>query len=68
MGEHRAYAGRCKCGNVVAIMAITDRHREELAETVAEWIRDGLSVEQVTVEEARESFSLCECEEGDGYG
>lgn len=66
MSEHRAYAGRCKCGQVVAVMAITDRHREDLADTAAEWIRDGLSVEQVTVEEAREMFGLCQCEESDG--
>lgn len=56
-----AYVGRCaNCREVVAATVITDE-RDRLAETVAEWLQDDLRVEIMTVEQAREAFTLCEC-------
>lgn len=59
----RAYAGRCKCGQVVGVIALNDRHREDIADTLAEWVRDGLTIEQMSVSEAREAFGTCRCNE-----
>jgi hypothetical protein len=57
----RAYIARCECGNVVGAIVINTRHQDDVAATVAEWIRDGLSVEQVTVKEAQAQFATCKC-------
>lgn len=55
-----AYAGRDTCGCVVAVTVDEPKRREHVAATVAEWIRDGLAIERVTIEEARQLFTICE--------
>jgi len=61
--DNKAYAGRCvECGEVCAIMAIDDRYRKEIANEIGDWVRDGLQVELMTVEEAREAFASCTCD------
>jgi hypothetical protein len=57
----KAYIARCECGEVVGACVINTRHQDDIAGTVAEWIKDGLSVEQVTVKEARAQFATCKC-------
>ncbi len=60
----KAYAGRCEqCGYVIAIMAINNLRREDMANALAEWVRDGMTVEQMTVKEAQEAFTICDCKE-----
>lgn len=55
-----AYTGRDTCGCVVAVTVDEPKHRDHVAQMVAEWIRDGLIIERVTIEEARMSFTLCD--------
>jgi hypothetical protein len=49
-----AYAARAECGCVEAITVDTSDART--AKAVGEFIRDGLAVERVTIEYARENF------------
>ena len=48
------YIARCPlCKRIVCWAADTERHREDTAETVAGWIRDGLELERMATEEAK---------------
>ena len=62
--ERRAYIARCECGQVVAATVIEPRRKAEIARMIAEWVRDGLTIEQVGIPLARDQFGMCECEEG----
>jgi len=61
----KSYIGRCKCGNIVAASVIeSDKFvvdKKELAKDVADWIREGLSVEQVDSEQVRIQMWGCRC-------
>ncbi len=63
MPDPMVYIGRKRCGCVVGM--VVDIPGDDLvnyvADSVAEFIRDGLAVERVTLEVARESFALCDC-------
>lgn len=56
VNEHMAYIGRKSCGCVVAAYVDDPERRKDTAKEVASWIRDGLTVEHVTVTYANEQF------------
>jgi len=47
-----AYVARCSCGGLV--MATTYHHPRDAATSVAECIRDGYSIETMTIEDVRQ--------------
>lgn len=49
--NHPCYIARCKCGCTGIVVAIVDNpeHKKEIAKEVASCIKDGLSIERVTV-------------------
>ena len=54
------YIGKRECGACIALAVDMPNHKKETAKEVAKWIRSGLSVERVTVKEARKSlFGKC---------
>lgn len=55
-----AYRGICEHGKVRVLMADDPEDRKRTARTVSKLIRDGLTVDRVTVEEARKSDMACE--------
>ena len=57
-----AYIARCKCGCGGIIMATIDNpeHKKDVAKEVAKCIRDGYSVEQVTIGYVRQSKLGCQ--------
>ena len=60
MGDH-AYIGRKSCGCVMAVTV--DDADDWTAENVAEFIRDGLTIERVTGDYVRSLDHLgCKCE------
>lgn len=60
--REKDYVGVKPCGHVVAWVSVTLNDRGELANILAEWIRDGLSVERRTTAEAREQLHVCTCD------
>lgn len=54
-----AYQGRKGCGCVVAVTVDLPEYKKDTAKELAKWIRQGLSVERVTCEVARQSFTIC---------
>ncbi len=61
MAENKkAYIGRKSCGCVVAAVT-ADWPKEELAQELGEWIREGLTVELVDDQYVREHFTECHC-------
>ena len=60
-GTPEAYVGRAECGCVVAITVNMLDHKRDVAKTVAEWVRDGLSIEGMTIEAVRSSPFGCKC-------
>ena len=59
-----AYVGKCPgCGNVVAAALDYDTpgRKKEVANSVAEWIVDGLEIERVDGESVRVTFASCVC-------
>lgn len=61
MSEY-AYIGRCKCGALVAATVDNPERKRQVAQDVAEFIRDGLAVERVDSDVVRVQFSRCTCE------
>lgn len=61
MPNRMAYIGRESCGCVVASVLDTGRPRAEVARSVAEFIREGLVIERVTVGYVREHFCMDGC-------
>ena len=61
MTQVQDYVGvRPKCGCTTTWIA-GDEPPKRLAETVADWIRRGLSVERCSTEEARTRLKRCVC-------
>lgn len=57
-----SYGGRCPgCNHVIALTVDAPEYRDDVAATIAEWVRDGLIVERFTVDEARNLFDICAC-------
>lgn len=56
------YRARKRCGHIVALLVDTD-DADYVADNVAEFIRDGLTVERVTLDVARKSDMFCDCDE-----
>jgi hypothetical protein len=54
-----AYIGRASCGHVVAAIS-GNSPVTNVAKALSEWIRDGLTVENVTNQYVRENFG-CTC-------
>lgn len=54
-----AYVGIKDCGCIVAAAVDVKAHSKDVAKSVADFIKDGLKVERVTVEEAREKLRRC---------
>lgn len=61
-GTPEAYIGRAECGCVVAVTVNMADHPKDVAKDVAEWIRDGLSIEGHTIEEVRAGPFGCKCQ------
>jgi hypothetical protein len=58
-GETRCYVGRKDCGCVVAACVDNPEHRRDTARFVADIIKDGLTVETMTVKEVRRCLTVC---------
>jgi hypothetical protein len=58
-----AFAGLKPCGCIVAAAVADPRHLRQVAKDVDEWMRDGLKVETMTVEDVRARFRTCPHEE-----
>lgn len=56
-----AYIARKRCGCVVGATVDEPQRTGHTSQVVAEWIVRGMTVERVTVEEARKQFVFCEC-------
>lgn len=54
-----AYVGKKSCGCIVAFVVDEPEYPRDTAREVAEFIRSGLTVERVTVEESRKIVSRC---------
>ena len=63
MSDEYAYIGIKKCGCVVAAAVDSPDRPKDVAKDVAGFIRDGLTIERVSVEEVRERFNDCQCDE-----
>jgi hypothetical protein len=57
----RAYAGLKDCGCLVAVVVDEPSFKTEVAEAVSEWIREGLTILPMTVEEANQRLKPCQC-------
>ena len=60
--DRMAYVGRQECGCIIAATVDNPAHKNHVANDLAEWVRDGLTIERLTLEEAREQFG-CKCVE-----
>lgn len=57
-----AYLGRKRCGCVVAVVVDEGPSNSDyVAEATAEFIRDGLTLERVSIAVARKSLTFCQC-------
>ena len=56
-----AYIGRGKCGCIIAVTTDVPDMRKETAADVAEFVRGGLSVERVTLDDFRRMPFGCKC-------
>ena len=67
--EAMAYIGREPCGHVTCITVDALDHKAQTGREIAKWVRWGLTVERVTVEQARQQFaglSHKQCNSGGG--
>lgn len=66
--QESVYIGLCEHGKARAICVDLPEYREHTASDIAEWIKDGLTVQRVTGEEGRAAIQFrCEpCERGRG--
>jgi len=55
-----AYLGLKDCGCAVAAVVDEKNHQKDVAKSVANFIKDGLRIERVTIEEARETLHSCD--------
>lgn len=59
------YIGRMPCGCVMAMLAPDGMPRAATAKKLAEWVRDGMTIENKTVSWVREhGFEKCEMHRG----
>lgn len=63
MKNEFAYIGVKPCGCVPCVAADEEDYRERISELLPEWIKKGMTVEHVTVEEARKRIKRCRCNE-----
>jgi hypothetical protein len=61
MAESMAYIGKKSCGCIVAACVDNPEHKREIARNLAEWIRDGLTIERVTCDFVRNCKFGCDC-------
>jgi len=55
-----AYIGREEnCGCVTCVTLDVPDHKTDVAKDIARWIRQGMTVERVPVEDARSAFTSC---------
>lgn len=63
--RHPAYVALCPtCGHICGVTLAHPKHADHTAATVAEWIRDGLTVQHTPPGEARRRLDAddwCEC-------
>ncbi len=59
-----AYIARDLCGCIVGATVDDPDHASDTAKIVAEWVRDGLTLERTTVGEAREDPTFLRCSHG----
>ena len=59
MAEGMAYVAQKPCGCHVAATMIDERWRDETANDVAEWVRAGLTVKHMSIEETRTILGRC---------
>jgi hypothetical protein len=57
----RCYVGRCKCGSVVAAVVDEPGREKQTAKDVAEFIKEGLAVEQMDTKQVRVTIQSCAC-------
>lgn len=50
------YIGRSSCGCVVAVAVDEPKYQKDNAKEIGNWIRNGLTVERMSVVEARKTF------------
>lgn len=54
-----AYVAITKCGCVVATIVDDPRWQDDIATDIADWIKDGLTIERKTVQWVRENLTFC---------
>ena len=59
--EENVYIGKKECGCTVVIVSDDPKYKKDTADTVAEMIRDGLTVERTSQKEGLELFGRCNC-------
>lgn len=57
MAEY-AYMGRETCGCVTCVTVDNPEYKKYVAKDLSDWIRQGLSVERVPIEEARQAITF----------
>ena len=63
--EVPAYIGRCKCGAIKFTTVDKPEYAKENAKEIAKCIRDGLTIERVTVGDVRTmDWGDCTCSDG----
>ena len=61
--QDQAFVGRCgDCGKLHAAIVVTPRTAGEISREVRAMEKSGLTVEHMTVAEARPQISFCPCE------
>ena len=63
MSDIMCYIGIKKCGCVVAACVDNPEHKKDIAKNISDWVKDGLTIERISVEDARNRLSCCKCDE-----
>lgn len=61
-GREFVYIGFKSCGCGVAVCVDDPSHKRETAKTVAGYLREGLTIERVTMAEYPNRFKGCKCD------
>ena len=61
MKKHDCYVGILPCGCMVAWVYDNGEHPKDVAESVAEFIKNGYSVERANTDEIRPKLGPCKC-------
>ena len=59
MSERFAYVARRPCGCMIAAAVDDPKYAKDNAKEISRWIRDGLTIERVSVERVRAEFKSC---------